>query len=98
MTNLDQFKHNFKKDVLIRVIVAMRHNRTTQKDASYLARQILEIFKEEKASEVFKKINKLAEKHPDVLEILIERGTEYDEVQRKENINKIQVYLKGGIN
>ncbi len=98
MTNLDQFKKDFKQDMLIKVIVAMRHEAIDSQEASYLAQFILEIFKEEKAMEIFKRINKLAEKHPEILDILIKRGTEYDEKQRVEEISQIQVYFKANMN
>ncbi len=96
-TNFEQFKKDFKQDMLIKVIVALRRKRISQENASYLAKRILEIFQDEKATEVFKKINKLAETHPNILEILIKRGTEYDERQRAHDINQIQVYLRGGL-
>jgi hypothetical protein len=95
-TNFEQFKKDFKQDMLIKVIVALRHKKISQENASYMAKRILEIFQEEKVSDTFKKINKLAESHPNILEILIKRGTEYDERQRAEDISQIQIYLKAG--
>lgn len=97
MKNFDQFKHDFKQDVLIKVIVAMRHEKVSAEKASYLARAISEIFENE-PHEVFKKLNKLAETHPDILDIFIKRATEYDDRKRIEDINQIQIYLKGGVN
>lgn len=92
-TNFEQFKKDFKQDILIKVIVATRHGKVSSDSASYLARLILEIFENE-PREVFKKLNKLTETHPDILDIFIKRATEYDDRKKIEDISQIQIYLR----
>ncbi|HVZ66721.1 MAG TPA: hypothetical protein VG917_00495 [Patescibacteria group bacterium] len=96
MKNLDQFKKDFKRDVLIRVIVNLEHGKTTRYGAKTLAKEILEIFAEEEAKKVFMKMNKLTETRPEILDIFIKRMSEYEAKDRDEKINQIMVILKAG--
>lgn len=97
MKNFDQFKHDFKQDVLIKVIVALRHDAITQNRASGLAQAILEIFSEENPRAVFTLINKLSETNSDIVDIFIKRATEYDDRKKAEDIPQIQIFFRGGL-
>ncbi|HVT01131.1 MAG TPA: hypothetical protein VHE53_02740 [Patescibacteria group bacterium] len=96
MNNLDQFKKDFKRDVLIRVIVNLENGKVSRVGAKSLAHEILEIFKNQEAKMVFSKLNKLTETRTEVLDIFIKRMSEYETKERDEKINQIMVILKAG--
>lgn len=94
MKNFDQFKTDFKRDVLVQVIIDMKYGVTSKKRAAVLAEKILEIFKEEKASVAFAAINKLAETQPNILDIFIKRAQEFENRDKKLRLDQIHIYLK----
>lgn len=92
--NFEQFKKDFKRDLLIRIVINMKHGKVGKTSSSELAREVLEIFREGQTKQVFERINKLTETHPDILDIFIKRGYEFDSREREEKTNQILVYLK----
>jgi hypothetical protein len=98
--SFSQFEKDFKRDVLVKVVICLRHGKTSRQRVTGLARLILEAFRQDAANIAFSKINKLSESYPEVLDIFIKRGYEYDEREKKEKLNQIVLYLKtkGGEN
>jgi hypothetical protein len=92
--NYEQFKKDFKRDLLVKMVVYLKHGKTTKKRSKTLAKQILSIFSEIEAAAAFAKINKLSEHHPEILDIFIKRGYEFDSRETNEKLNQIIVYLK----
>jgi hypothetical protein len=99
MKNFEQFKKDFKRDLLIQIVINMRHGKTGKASSSELAREVLKIFREGQAKQVFERINKLAETHPEILDIFIKRGYEFDSREKDQRLEQINIYLtKGGDN
>jgi hypothetical protein len=96
--NLEVFKKDFERDVLVKIVISLRHGKMTKERSRDLARGILNIFKNEKTDLVFEGINRLSQSHPDILDIFINRGYEYDEREKEEKLNQIVLYFKGGEN
>ena len=93
-TNFELFKKDFKRDLLIKIVINMKHGKTERVSSRELAREVLEIFREARAKQVFERINKLAETHPEILDIFIKRGYEFDTREKQEKVNQIMIYLK----
>jgi hypothetical protein len=94
MNNYEQFKKDFKRDLLVKIVVSLKHGKTTKKRSKTLAKQILSIFSETEAAAAFAKINRLSEHHPEILDIFIERGYEFDSREKEAKLNQIILYLK----
>ena len=107
-TNFELFKKDFKRDLLIQIVINMKHGKVGKTSSSELAREVLEIFREGQAPhqsdagqarQVFERINKLAETHPEILDIFIKRGYEFDSREKDQRLEQISIYLtKGGDN
>jgi len=96
MDNFSRFKQDFKRDLLIKIVVSMKHGRVSRDASRELAKRILEIFKNNAPPKVFERINKLSEDYPEILDILIARGHEFDSREKEEKMKEIIVYLKTG--
>jgi hypothetical protein len=95
MKNFEQFKKDFKRDLLIKIVVSLKYGKANE-SPSEVARTILEVFKFNEKEVVFKQINKLSETHPEILDIFIKRGYEYDAREKDEKLSRILSFLKGG--
>jgi hypothetical protein len=93
MKNLELFKKDFKRDLLVKIVVSLKHGKTNKGKAKSLAREILSIFRESEAGSIFSKLNKLSESYPAVLDVFIKRGYEFDNREKEEKVNQIIVYL-----
>ena len=100
MDNFNQFKKDFKRDLLIKIVVSMKHGWANKEESRSLAREVLKVFGEHDSALAFQKLNKLSERHPEILDIFIKRGYEFDVRDKREKINQVIVYLKtkGGVN
>lgn len=102
MTNFDQFKKDFKRELLVKVIIDLKYGKISHARAVRIAQDIVEIFKDQNPALVFSKINKMAETKPEVLDIFIKRISEYEARDREDRLAQIHVYLtpsqKGGGN
>jgi hypothetical protein len=96
MNNFEIFEKDFKRDLLSKVIVAMKHGRMSKESAQKLAKSVLEIFTQESGPNVFAAINKISEIYPQVIDIFILRGNEYDERETEAKINEIRIDLSLG--
>ena len=101
MTNFDQFKKDFKRELLVKVIIDLKYGKISHPRAVQIAQNVVEIFKDNEPAQVFSKINKMAESKPEVLDIFIKRISEYEERERTDKLAQIHVYLskdnvKGG--
>ena len=94
MKNFEQFKKDFKRDLLIKVVIGLKHGQTSKDKSAEIARNILEVFRNGEPAVVFQGINKLAETHPYILDIFIKRANEYDQRFVDEKIPQILIYLK----
>lgn len=98
-TNFELFKKDFKRDLLIQIVINMKHGQVSKASSSELAQEVLKIFREARAKQVFGRINKLAETHPEILDIFIKRGYEFDSREKDQRLEQISIYLaKGGDN
>jgi len=95
MDNLKQFKKDFKRDLLVKVIVDMKYGATSKSRGAEIASRILECFKAEDV-EIFRKLNKIAQTHPEILDILIKRMGEFDAREKDQKLNQIHIYFLGG--
>ncbi len=96
--NYETFKKDFKRDFFVKMVIALKYSKTTRGSSAEFASDIIDLMKEEQVGVAFAKINKLAEIHPELLEILIKRGNEYDAREKEEKMNQIIMNLreKGG--
>ena len=94
--NFETFKKDFKRDLLIQIVINMKHGKTNKTGSKELAREVLEIFREGHSRQVFERINKLTETHPEILDIFIKRGYEFDSREKTEKIEQIHIYLAEG--
>ena len=92
--NFEKFKQDFKRDLLIKIVISMKHGRVSKDASQELAKRILEIFKIYEVPKVFESINKLSESYPEILDILITRGHEFDKRESEEKLEQIIVYFK----
>jgi len=104
MTNFEQFKRDFKRELLVKVIIDLKYGKISHARAVRIAQDIVAIFEEQNPTQVFAKINKMAETKPEVLDIFIKRINEYENRDREARLAQIHVYLapkvqeKGGEN
>jgi len=94
MNNFELFKKDFKRDLLSGVVVALKHGKVDKDGASFFAKNILEIFEKDEAKDVFAKLLKLGETHPDLFDPFILRMNEYDEREKEEKLNNIMEYIE----
>lgn len=92
--NFEQFKKDFKQDLLICVVMNMKHGKLSEAASRMMVRRILSILNAESEASTFTKINKLSETYPAILDIFIKRGYEFDERERDAKLNEITLYLR----
>lgn len=92
--NFEQFKRDFKRDLLVKIVINMKHGKMSRSRSQQLAKHVLKIYQETQAKKVFEQINKLAESHPDILDIFIKRMEEFDKRYIDKEIEQIHIYLK----
>ncbi|HVZ11736.1 MAG TPA: hypothetical protein VG965_01780 [Patescibacteria group bacterium] len=94
MDNFNQFKKDFKRDLLIKIVISLKHGYESKTDSQALVRKLLEILKIDDQRMVFSQLNKFSEGRPDILDIIIKRFNEFDEREKTEKINQIIIYFK----
>ncbi len=94
MDNFSRFKNNFKQDLLILVVICLKHKSMSEKASRTMVRKLIEILENQDAYESLQQINKLCETYPEILDIFLKRGHEFDEVESRDKVNEINIYLK----
>ena len=96
--NFETFKKDFKRDLLVKVVVALKFGHADRAGAAKFAQDTIGIFDTEEPVQMFAAINKLSETHPEILAPFIKRGSEYDEREKIERMQQIMrdLKMKGG--
>jgi hypothetical protein len=94
MKNFDQFKKDFKRELLVQIIVNMKYGKTSTAQAKTLATRINEIMQMEDSKEVFQALNKLSETNSNILDLFIKHAKEFEIKEKDERLEQIHIYLK----
>ena len=101
----EQFKNDFKRDVLAQTIVGLRHEKVSNEAAAGLASLVVAATESDDSTTVFERLGALSQSHPEILKAFIKHGNEYDARQSYAKMEEIRGYLdllvqigKGGEN
>lgn len=94
--NLEKFISDFERDLLLRIILNLRHKEISLKRAKMLAREFLEILPIEQKEDFMKKMKELGKTYREVMDLYIKYAALYHEDRKQEVIAATQVFLRNG--
>lgn len=85
MKQFNDFKKDIERELMIKIIIGLRHGNISQAKAQRLAQEYLSVTNAENSEELFTNMGKLVEKYSEILEVYLKTANEYFD-QKKDSL------------
>lgn len=94
MKNFEQFKKDVERELMVKIIMGLRHGRISQRKAEILAQEYLQISSVSNTDELFRQMSQLIEQYSEMLEVYLKTATEYFSQRKEELLNAGRYYMQ----
>jgi hypothetical protein len=96
--NFEQFKKDFKRDVLIRLVIGMKRGDLNRDSAGDVARRVLSAFRLISQKDIMEGLLKVSTEKRALLDVFIVRVSDLEEKEKNDKLSKILIRIKTGMN
>lgn len=82
-----------QRDILVYIVVRVKHGGVSYKEAQNMSSQIIEVFKNTTEASLYNALYEIGKKHPGILDIFIKNATAADLKKRTEDIPAIISFI-----
>lgn len=93
-TRFQIFKKDMQRDLLIHIVVSLKHGGMSHGAAKNLSQEIVEVFKNTKETPVYEAFFKISKKHPEIMDIFIKNANAYEQRKRIEDVPAIISFIE----
>ena len=93
MNNLTEFKKEFEREMLIKIIIGLRYGKISNEQAQVLAKEYLNASNEGTEEKILSRLFSLIEKYTDMLELYIQLANKYFSEKREQVLTMTREYL-----
>ncbi len=94
MKQFQEFKQDIERELMIKIIIGLRHGKISQSRAQKLAQEYLNLTNASNADELFNNMSKIIERYSEILEVYIKTATEYFDQKREYVLSEARKYLQ----
>lgn len=93
---LETLIKDVKREILLEVILGLRHYQITMQDAHYLAKDLLAIFPVKDIKDMLKKLNNLGKNYKTARKVFIKHANKYFEEEKRKTLETIPPIIEKG--
>jgi hypothetical protein len=94
MKNFSEYKKDIERELMIKIIIGLRHGKITERKAEELAKEYMSLVSVQSTEELFRGLSQKIEKHSEILEVYLKTATEYFGQKKDEYLQKGREYMK----
>ena len=88
------FKKDMQRDLLIHIVVSLKHGGISHSLAKNLSQKIIEVFKNTKEAQIYEAFFEISKKHPQIMDIFIKNANAYENRKRIEDVPAIISFIE----
>lgn len=94
MKQFNDFKRDIERELMIKIIIGLRHGKISQAKAQKLAQEYLVIMKAVNSDELFTNMGKLVGMYSEILEVYLKTANEYFTQKKEELLRAGRKYMQ----
>ena len=93
MNTIIEFKKEFEREMLIRIIIGLKYGKLSNDQAQLLSKEYLEASGYETVESMLAKLYSLIEKYSDILEVYIQLANKYFTAKKEQILTQAREYM-----
>ncbi len=94
MKNFETYKKDIERELMVKIIMGLRHGSLSQKKAQTIAQEYLVLMSAKNTDELFECMGKLIEKYAEMLEVYIKTASEYFNQKKEYVLSEARKYMQ----
>lgn len=94
MKTLNEFKNDVERELMVKVIMGLRHGKISKEKAQSIAREYIKLREAENSEQLFENMASLIIKYSEILDVYLKTASEYFMYKTNQLLNEGRKYMK----